>query len=392
MARRPKKRLAAISSPTKGVATYRTSTGAFVYFAYWSADPLKDEAWADMVASEEPGGRHSVYFLQQFEADDEAKGGDRIYWAFDRDRNIVEPFDIPKDWPVYLGADFGERAATAIIFVAQDPKSRRVYAFDSIYTPKGLDPVVKETIYKKLCKHFGVTMKEMMLEGADRFIAGAEGDKTAKAFISFYQMEPWPVNFAGRDDLEQHKNKLTALKVNRGLWPSMVCCGVRHMADKAPETDEEPVDPKKCPLCGTERKVEPVAYLVADTCPELEEQLETLVGKEAVFEGQEAPEKEAGAPNHAADGYKYIMRALDWEEAEAPSEDEVQARSMARLAAKHPWERSIEESMLLRAHKAFEADKMAREQRTNRRGVSISKYGGGRAVTLYTPLRPRAQA
>lgn len=396
---RGKKHVADIWSPTKGVAMYRTSTGALVFHAHWSADPLKadppdgSDGWADMVASEEPGGRHSVYFLQEFEADDEAKSGERIYWAYNRHRNVIKWREIPKDWPVYLGADFGQRNATAIEFLAQDPKSKCIYVFDSIYTAKGLDPAVKETIYRKLAKHFGIDMKTLMLEGAHRYIQLAEGDKTAAAFISFYQMDPWPINFAGRNDLKQHKNRATEAKVNRALWPSMTCCGVRHMADKEPDTDDEPVEVKKCPICGKDSITTPVLYLLEGVATELADQLEDLIDKEAAFEGMEIPEKGTGAPNHAADGLKYIIRAMDWEDSTGPTESEQEDREMSRLMAKQPFERTFEDSMKLRAYRAQQADDLARARKTMPRGISFSKYGTGRGIVFTSPhQKPRAQA
>lgn len=43
-----------------------------------------------------------------------------IYDVFDRERHVVEPFDIPADWPRYVGMDFGG-VNTAAVFLAESP-------------------------------------------------------------------------------------------------------------------------------------------------------------------------------------------------------------------------------------------------------------------------------
>ena len=389
---RRKKHVAEIKSPTKGVATYRTATGAFVFHAHWSADPWKNDAWADMVASESPGGRLSPEFLQEMEADDEAKSGERVYWAFSRERNVIPWRVIPKDWPVHLGADFGQRNATAIIFFAQDPQTKRIYVWDSIYTTKCLDPAIKELVYQKLAAHFDVPMKQLMLEGASRYIKTAVGDKTAASFIAFYQMEPWPVNFAGGPDMPKdvHRNRSTEAKFNRALWPSITCCGVRHMAEKVADTDDEPVDEKKCPLCGKAQEAFPVLYILEGMAPELAEQLEDLVDKEPVYEGHEAPEKShAGVPNHAVDGAKYLIRTLNWEDAAGPSENESRRMAHETLESKPAYARTFQDSMELMAMRAFAAQQAAEEkQHSPGRKVSISRFGSGRGI-LFGNQAPR---
>lgn len=399
---RQKKHIATIRELTKGVAGYRNGDGphsGYVFFAHWSADPLKDDAWADMIASEEPGGRFSTYFLQEFEADDEARAGDRIYWAYSRERNVVGRDHlpngrIPPEWPVYLGADFGETDPTSIVFLAQEPATRRIFVFDSIYVKKGLDPQVKELIYRKLATHFGVSMRDMEFEGAHRWISMAQGDLAAAGYISFYQSEPWPINFAGREDVKKHRlNRVTEHKVNRALWPSMVCCGVRHMADKEEDTDDEPIERKACPLCGKDNVCRPTLYILDGIAPQLQEQLEGLANKEPKMEGFDTEERSKGDPDHATDSLKYIVFTMDWEGVSAPGEDELTRREREQLESKPGYARSAVETIKLRVMRAAE---QAKEEEARKvvgftRKLTASRYGAGRLVS-YKNVSPTVRA
>lgn len=55
-----------------------------------------------------------------------------IYDAFDRDRHTVEPFDVPDDWPRFVGLDFGG-VNTAATFYARDPDSGTLYLIDTYH-------------------------------------------------------------------------------------------------------------------------------------------------------------------------------------------------------------------------------------------------------------------
>lgn len=399
------KHVAEITSPTKGVATYRTATGGMVFHAHWSADPLKTEEWADMVASDEPGGRQSVTYLQEFEADDDAKSGERIYWAFDRERNVVRredvfPLGIPKDWPVSLGADFGQKAPTAIIFFVQDPKSRRVYVFDSIYRPRGIDVAVKLEVYEKIGRHYDVPLDKLALDGLHRYIDAAIPDPTAAPYIDYYAEEPWPVFFTlGKNEAVKGSRKRGPAEslVNKLLWPSFVCCEKLTFPSRG--TDDEPDEPPEtapCPLCGKENRLLPMLFVLEGASEELCNQWEDLVDVDARFEGFDSPEKSTGLPDHAADGAKYRLVDMDIDPEHALTEKAQSALGLRRLREKAPYERTTED--LIALHFAKVADRMQRERdfldgKGQGRRIMASRWGFGRKVTYSTPERtPRAQA
>ena len=51
-----------------------------------------------------------------------------IYNCWDDDIHLVKPFDIPPQWPRYVGIDFGA-VNTALVWVAEDPNKRIFYAY-----------------------------------------------------------------------------------------------------------------------------------------------------------------------------------------------------------------------------------------------------------------------
>lgn len=60
--------------------------------------------------------------------DDELQLSWLVYRAFNEATNKIDRFDIPKEWLIYVGHDFGS-ANPAALFVAQDPASGNFYEF-----------------------------------------------------------------------------------------------------------------------------------------------------------------------------------------------------------------------------------------------------------------------
>lgn len=55
--------------------------------------------------------------------------------SFDRQRNVIEPFAIPQEWPRYLVVDFGYNNPFVCLWAAQDPDGR-LYVYREIYRTK----------------------------------------------------------------------------------------------------------------------------------------------------------------------------------------------------------------------------------------------------------------
>jgi len=51
-----------------------------------------------------------------------------IYSAFNLTRHVVDPFEVPKNWPRYVGVDFGA-INTALVWLAENPASGEFFAY-----------------------------------------------------------------------------------------------------------------------------------------------------------------------------------------------------------------------------------------------------------------------
>lgn len=70
-------------------------------------------------------------FFQEYMADFRKYTG-LVYKGFQRETHVIEPFDIPQDWQIYRGMDFGSTNPTACVFVAVDP-DENFYVFKEHY-------------------------------------------------------------------------------------------------------------------------------------------------------------------------------------------------------------------------------------------------------------------
>ncbi len=50
-----------------------------------------------------------------------------------RPRHVCQPFPIPVDWPIWIGADDGFAAPAAVVWLTQDPQSKRHYVIRELY-------------------------------------------------------------------------------------------------------------------------------------------------------------------------------------------------------------------------------------------------------------------
>jgi hypothetical protein len=315
---------AEITSPFRGVAQYRTANGALVMFIHYSADPTKQHEWAKQVSSDYAGGMNSAKWLREYEGDPDATDGERTYWAFQRSRNVVPRFPIPADWPISVGVDFGQTNATCFLFVAQDPISRRVYVFDSIYQPRGISDDVKRRVYEIIAKHRSVEMPELLITGLERYLERIVGDPSGAAYVAFYARDPFPIYIA----TNTHKTAMQRLQaseshVNSGLFPSFFHCGTLQYQQQ----DEQAVS--ECTRCHVPVKGRPLVYLMEGASIELEAQLEKMVRAKPLNPLLETPEKSVKMPDHAADALRYVLRTMAWD----PPENIEEAMRDARMDA-----------------------------------------------------------
>jgi hypothetical protein len=70
-------------------------------------------------------------FHQEYMADFRKYTG-LVYKGFQRETHVIEPFDIPKEWQIYRGMDFGSTNPTACVFIAVD-SDENFYVFKEHY-------------------------------------------------------------------------------------------------------------------------------------------------------------------------------------------------------------------------------------------------------------------
>lgn len=80
------------------------------------------------------GANHPV-FREQYLGEWVFHAG-RVYPTFQPDTHIIKPFNIPKDWPVIRGVDFGHRDPFVCLMCAVGP-SGELYFFDEYYNREG---------------------------------------------------------------------------------------------------------------------------------------------------------------------------------------------------------------------------------------------------------------
>lgn len=55
-----------------------------------------------------------------------------VYPEFDYSKHVVKPFEIPKDWPIFIAIDPHPRTPHAVMFMAVDPQGTK-YVFDELF-------------------------------------------------------------------------------------------------------------------------------------------------------------------------------------------------------------------------------------------------------------------
>jgi hypothetical protein len=70
-----------------------------------------------------PGWKFDMFYRGRY-----AKPAGMVYDSFDDNACVVDRFPIPRNWPVYVGHDFGS-ANPAALFIAQNPESGDLFIF-----------------------------------------------------------------------------------------------------------------------------------------------------------------------------------------------------------------------------------------------------------------------
>jgi len=295
--------LVPIRQPCQGVALYRNpENGGVVAVFHYSADPAKRGAWADRESRLYAGGRASIEWQQEFEIDFLIDERARTYWAFEPRRNVIKPFSIPRDWPKFLGIDFGQTAPTAVIICAQNPATQAVFVVDEIYLPNAKPRVVCQLIYRKLEAIVGHELNATTL---GEVLEDAVGDPSAPMFASMYAEDPWPVPVRTKGFKTQFKlndRRQGASRVNEAFSPSFVHCGERQYPFGQHNRG-------RCRRCDEVSDAWPLLFILDGRAPNLVRTLPLVTKALKTREDLEEPERDEKVEDHAPDALRYaIMR------------------------------------------------------------------------------------
>ncbi len=177
-----------------------------------------------------------------------------------RDRHTCDPFPIPQDWDIWVGADDGFVDPTVFIWLTQDPRTGTFYAIDEFWKsgclPAKVAAEVKE-IQAELVRaprsRGGETELEkgpvtgLMDSAAFADTGQAEisrGDQMKRLGLKIRPVDKWP---GSRKDRAQNlhrllaenpkcPHKLPALRVFKGLCPNLIrTLPILPRDDKKPE-------------------------------------------------------------------------------------------------------------------------------------------------------------
>ncbi len=87
--------------------------------------------------------------------DDEMQLSWLVYRAFNELTNKIDDFEIPKEWLIYAGHDFGA-ANPAALFVAQDPATGNFYEFKEYLPGAGKSTFEHTEAFKKITEGYNV--------------------------------------------------------------------------------------------------------------------------------------------------------------------------------------------------------------------------------------------
>jgi len=94
--------------------------GDYIHVEKWSS--IENPAFPRHVYEEMRAGPNAMQphrFRMMYDADFERPSG-MIYGCFNADKCVIEPFQIPKSWPRYVGIDYGP-VHTAVLWYAKNP-------------------------------------------------------------------------------------------------------------------------------------------------------------------------------------------------------------------------------------------------------------------------------
>lgn len=119
--------------PRKAMTRHENNNGATVLWIHHSADPSKDNAWAEDFAKTFPGGRKGGPWRSEMDGEADAYAGGRVFPDFSLNTHVIPRIQVPDEWPKWRVIDPGLENALACIFFTLDPFNEMLLVFDEHY-------------------------------------------------------------------------------------------------------------------------------------------------------------------------------------------------------------------------------------------------------------------
>lgn len=134
-------------------AAQADTTGRWAAFHFTSHDNpyISQEALSELMQDMSKAS----YRQEILAEDDELQLSWLVYRAFNEERCKRNREDIPKDWPIYTGHDFGT-ANPAALFVAQDPNTGQFYEFAEYLPGSGRSTAEHVEEFKRITEGYRV--------------------------------------------------------------------------------------------------------------------------------------------------------------------------------------------------------------------------------------------
>lgn len=108
--------------PIPGLQFWTNQNNVRVCRLHYRADPEKTEGWADKAAAKYPGGRKGSAWRMEMEIEPYAYAGQLVYPEFTVQTHVVQPWELPRDWPAFRTIDTGVANPFACLWVRLSPE------------------------------------------------------------------------------------------------------------------------------------------------------------------------------------------------------------------------------------------------------------------------------
>jgi hypothetical protein len=194
--------------------------------------------------------------FQRFYNGEFSRPAGMIYSDFDESIHLVDPFDIPPEWPRYVGIDFGA-VHTAVVWIAEDPHKHVYYLY-------------REYLRGEMTtsEHAAQVLAYGKAENVVRYTGGAKSEKQQRWDWSDAGV---PVDESPIIDVEAGIDRVIELLKTKRLFIFKTCRGVvDEMGTYSRELDDAGQPTEKIKDKETFHRLDALRYDVSALAPAVE--------------------------------------------------------------------------------------------------------------------------